>query len=599
MTHARGWALEAAALLALATASLPSAPAQGRCPYQGHASIMVMQNHARMTYTMPVSTAHPNYHTPSYTHVSTPHYTSNTHATPGHSTGYHTSAIHLEYVNQHATSLHTSPHTLVQRTREISTSRSSHLETDTMRRIHEEIFHESRSTPHHSHDWATRHLDLHWHTEGPGPGPTRDLHVHLLYKQKTAEYGEKKTMHTRVFRYEDKQTLTSSSQRVQTHEKETVALTHRETPSSKESHSSKLVLHLNHTRQSKTETPTLKESHSVSHTHTVKREPPRATPPLKPETPKTVTRTEVTREVKGKFTFTCGKCHFSVPATSQPHHPTTSHPSRPTDPHPTKTPEHESRTPRLVETPKVSSVPVVSRHSQVAAPYPLDTHKHQTPSVLPKVAHESRTVMHDPGKAVEPRKSLPSTIESAPQHRSSRVPSVVAQLLNSEAMSHRSHPSMVGYVMMPPVLPSNSLNVNSAAGVPCGATMSTISPPESSSSVDPVMSTYRQLQDSQPERPRTPQRSMDTVIVKSPGSPRITPVMSRGSFGGATTSSLDSAISLTTSLRLSPETVLAMPPLPSGLPVLPPTSDAPALVSAQTSLLESVMQPPPIPSEGE
>jgi hypothetical protein len=49
--------------------------------------------------------------------------------------------------------------------------------------------------------------------------------------------------------------------------------------------------------------------------------------------------------------------------------------------------------------------------------------------------------------------------------------------------------------------------------------------------------------------------------------------------------------------RLLPEAVLSMPPLPSGLPVLPPVTSDEAAPQAPPPLVEVVLQPPPMPTE--
>jgi hypothetical protein len=559
MMQARGWTLEAAALTALATWSVSTSLAGGICPYHGSAQIMVMQNYARMTYSVPV--VHPQFANtmPSFPHTATSRSTSHTSVTPSHSTAFHTTAIHQEYVNQNRTPAQITHDATARRTREVVSTASSHLQTIT-RRTSEQFSVERLQRDTFSHNYSTQRLDVSSRntsaehhmvlTNGLGVG-----HPLVLRFTEGAHLSESRwtgTYHSPVFKYEDKQTYTTARQRTQTtnneshqstrHETDTTQVAHHETASKTESHSHKLLLTMNRTSESRHVTPTIKHTETVEHTKPAPQPEAKSKPPVKPEAPKTVTKTEVAKSVHGKFTFTCGNCHFSVSKTSQTSHLNTTQPAK----------KHESEPSRLVKTSTASTVPVVIREKQESAPYPLETHKQRlSTSILPKVVHESRTVVRDP------KKSLPATIETAPVQPRTKVPETVTRIVHSGQKRDETHRSRVSEVMLAPQVPTMTI--------------------PRQSTVTPQMSTYQQLTTAQSDWGE-PSYRWDSAVVMASGP----------------------TFDWTGSIRLTPDAIMDMPTLPSGLPVLPPaTTDAPVYNSGQVTLIQSVLQPPPIPSESD
>jgi hypothetical protein len=97
------------------------------------------------------------------------------------------------------------------------------------------------------------------------------------------------------------------------------------------------------------------------------------------------------------------------------------------------------------------------------------------------------------------------------------------------------------------------------------------------------------------DRKTEPSRSLVTVVMTPPPLPLM---LDRDLFTPPSSqpSQLTIAAAGRSSGRLLPDAVIAMPALPSGLPVLPPTEEDVSPFTAP-SLLDVVLQPPPIPVE--
>jgi hypothetical protein len=176
-----------------------------------------------------------------------------------------------------------------------------------------------------------------------------------------------------------------------------------------------------------------------------------ASPPLKAGTKKIVV-TEVVTSVKGKFTFSCGKCHFSVPDKShqsQPSHVAQSGPPpKPTDPS-RPAPAPRSTPARLVREGTPSPAPVVVRRPQAPPPYPIESVRPRLTAAPPVlVAPRSRPAMAVivQSPPVLPRLTLPDSVPALLRPERARAddppPSRVAEVIAEPAPPPT--PDMVG-----------------------------------------------------------------------------------------------------------------------------------------------------------